>query len=50
MGMVFQHFNLFPHLTVQQNLEIAPGLLKTEAPDAIARRSEDLLQKNWTSR
>ncbi len=45
MGMVFQHFNLFPHLTVQQNLEIAPGLLKTEAPDAIARRSEDLLQK-----
>lgn len=28
MGMVFQHFNLFPHLTVQQNLEMAPSLLK----------------------
>ncbi|MGN4125554.1 amino acid ABC transporter ATP-binding protein [Lysinibacillus sphaericus] len=45
MGMVFQHFNLFPHLTVQQNLEIAPGLLKTESSDAIARRCQDLLQK-----
>ncbi|MGE7839708.1 amino acid ABC transporter ATP-binding protein [Lysinibacillus sp. NPDC093712] len=45
MGMVFQHFNLFPHLTVQQNLEVAPGLLKTESSDAIARRCQDLLQK-----
>ncbi|MFJ7953656.1 amino acid ABC transporter ATP-binding protein [Lysinibacillus sp. NPDC096418] len=45
MGMVFQHFNLFPHLTVQQNLEIAPGLLKPESPEAIARRCQDLLQK-----
>ena len=24
MGMVFQHFNLFPHLTVKQNLCLAP--------------------------
>lgn len=45
MGMVFQHFNLFPHLTVKQNLEISPSLLKTESPAAIAKRSEDLLQK-----
>jgi len=45
MGMVFQHFNLFPHLTVQQNLEIAPSLLKTESSDAVARRCQDLLQK-----
>lgn len=45
MGMVFQHFNLFPHLTVQQNLEIAPGLLKTESSDAIKKRCQDLLQK-----
>ena len=28
MGMVFQHFNLFPHLTVKKNLELAPSLLK----------------------
>jgi len=45
MGMVFQHFNLFPHLTVQQNLEIAPGLLKTESAEAISRHCQDLLQK-----
>ena len=45
MGMVFQHFNLFPHLTVKQNLEISPSLVKTESPAAIAKRSEDLLQK-----
>ena len=24
MGMVFQHFNLFPHLTIQQNITLAP--------------------------
>ena len=28
MGMVFQHFNLFPHLTVRENLELAPKLVK----------------------
>jgi polar amino acid transport system ATP-binding protein len=45
MGMVFQHFNLFPHLTVKQNLEISPSLLKTESAEAIEKRSIDLLQK-----
>ena len=28
MGMVFQHFNLFPHLSVKQNITLAPFLLK----------------------
>lgn len=45
MGMVFQHFNLFPHLTVQQNLEMAPSLLKKESAEAITKRCQDLLQK-----
>ena len=33
MGMVFQHFNVFPHLTVKENITLAPVLLgkKTEA-------------------
>lgn len=44
MGMVFQHFNLFP-LTVQQNLEMAPRLLKTESFEAITSRCLDLLKK-----
>ncbi|MFJ8247538.1 amino acid ABC transporter ATP-binding protein [Peribacillus asahii] len=45
MGMVFQHFNLFPHLTVKENLEIAPKMLKTEPISAIQQRSAELLKK-----
>ncbi|WP_286676495.1 amino acid ABC transporter ATP-binding protein [Peribacillus asahii] len=45
MGMVFQHFNLFPHLTVKENLEIAPKMLKTESISAIQHRSAELLKK-----
>ena len=33
MGMVFQHFNLFPHLTVKQNLCLAPELLKLKSKE-----------------
>ncbi|TKC14911.1 amino acid ABC transporter ATP-binding protein [Robertmurraya kyonggiensis] len=51
MGMVFQHFDLFPHLTVSGNLEIAPKLAKKEPMDKIKARSEELLEKvgltNW---
>ncbi|WP_281349942.1 amino acid ABC transporter ATP-binding protein [Paenibacillus tengchongensis] len=45
MGMVFQHFNLFPHLTVRGNLELAPRTLKKASPEAIAARSLELLSK-----
>jgi len=45
MGMVFQHFNLFPHLTVQGNLELAPRTLKRESIKDINARSKDLLSK-----
>lgn len=51
MGMVFQHFNLFPHLTVIENLEMAPRLLKKESVQDIQKRSAELLEKigltNW---
>ena len=39
MGMVFQHFNLFPHLTVMKNLTLAPvklGLMKKDEADETA--------------
>ena len=39
MGMVFQHFNLFPHMTVKKNITLAPvrlGLMKQEEADARA--------------
>jgi len=45
MGMVFQHFNLFPHLTVRGNLEIAPRMVKKEALSATQQRCTDLLAK-----
>ncbi len=45
MGMVFQHFNLFPHLTVRKNITLAPvklGLMTKEQADA---RANELLEK-----
>ncbi|KWX69852.1 amino acid ABC transporter ATP-binding protein [Paenibacillus jilunlii] len=45
MGMVFQHFNLFPHLSVQGNLELAPRTLKRGNPQEIAAKSKELLSK-----
>ncbi|WP_318184164.1 amino acid ABC transporter ATP-binding protein [Metabacillus idriensis] len=45
MGMVFQHFNLFPHLTVKENIELAPKLLKKEPSTVIQQRSIELLEK-----
>ncbi len=45
MGMVFQHFNLFPHLTVKKNLELAPTLLKLKDKAAISARADELLAR-----
>lgn len=45
MGMVFQHFNLFPHLSVRDNLELAPKLLKQCSSAEIRGKSSDLLRK-----
>jgi polar amino acid transport system ATP-binding protein len=45
MGMVFQHFNLFPHLTVKENLELPPKLVKNEPIASIQQRSTELLRK-----
>ena len=33
MGMVFQHFNLFPHKTIMENITLAPTRLKLMKPD-----------------
>lgn len=44
-GMVFQHFNLFPHLTVLENLIEAPMVVQGLARDAAIARAETLLAK-----
>ena len=45
MGMVFQHFNLFPHLTVLQNVIEAPITVKGMKREAILPKAEELLRK-----
>ncbi|MBQ9300300.1 MAG: amino acid ABC transporter ATP-binding protein [Clostridia bacterium] len=43
MGMVFQQFNLFPHMNVLQNMTCAPLMLKKAAKDEAEKRALDLL-------
>ena len=43
IGMVFQHFNLFPHLTVLENITLAPLDLKGEAKESANKRGVELL-------
>ena len=45
MGMVFQHFNLFPHLTIKKNITIAPVKLKLMSESEANARAEELLKK-----
>lgn len=44
MGMVFQHFNLFPHKTVLQNITIAPIKVKKQSTEEANKIAEDLLK------
>ncbi|MEY8344261.1 amino acid ABC transporter ATP-binding protein [Niallia circulans] len=45
MGMVFQHFNLFPHLTVIDNIQLAPKLVKKKSASSLQERSMTILEK-----
>ena len=45
IGMVFQQFNLFPHLTVLQNLTLAPMKLKKASKQEAEEKAMDLLKK-----
>jgi len=44
IGMVFQHFNLFPHLTVMQNITLAPVQLKKESKETADATAHELLK------
>ena len=45
MGMVFQHFNLFPHKTVLQNITMAPLALKLKSPEEAKAQAMSLLER-----
>lgn len=45
MGMVFQHFNIFPNLTVDQNITMAPVLLKKKTKAEAADMAKELLTR-----
>ena len=56
MGMVFQHFNLFPHLTVRKNITLAPVHLKRMTQKEADEKAIELLDRirvvgnNYTGR
>ena len=45
VGMVFQHFNLFPHMTVLENLTLSPTIVKKESKEEAEKYALYLLQK-----
>ncbi len=45
VGMVFQHFNLFPHLTILDNIILAPMKIKGISREEATKRAKTLLEK-----
>ena len=45
MGMVFQHFNLFPHMTILKNMIIAPMKLQKKSEEEATKLAMDLLAR-----
>ena len=45
MGMVFQHFNLFPHMTVLENMTLAPVHLLKQSKEEAESKAMNLLQR-----
>ncbi len=45
MGMVFQHFNLFPHLTVRKNITLSPVMLKLQTQEEADENAMRLLRR-----
>ena len=45
MGMVFQHFNVFPHLSVEENITLAPTIVKKMPKNEAKERAMELLNR-----
>ena len=49
MGMVFQQFNLFPHLTIKENIKLAPVTLKLMSDSEADQKAMELFRACWTA-
>lgn len=45
IGLVFQSYNLFPHMNVKENLMLAPNYLKKKSTGDIEKRADELLKQ-----
>lgn len=45
MGMVFQHFNLFPHMTILKNMTLAPVKLQKRPKEEVEKQAMELLKR-----
>lgn len=45
IGLVFQNFNLYPHMTVMENLTLAPNFLRKNSKEVIEQRAVELLRQ-----
>ena len=45
IGMVFQHFNLFPHLTIMENMTLAPMKVLKQSKDVAENKAKELLNR-----
>ena len=45
IGMVFQHFNLFPNMTIRRNITLAPTKLGLMSKEDADKKADELLQE-----
>lgn len=45
VGMVFQSFNLFPHMTIRQNIKLAPMRVRNTSDEAADKKADQLMQQ-----
>ena len=46
--MVFQNFNLFPNMSVLENITLAPKTFGDDTTENIEKKAVELLKKSWT--
>ena len=50
IGMVFQHFNTFPHMTILENCMLAPTIVKKKDQNEVRKTALEMLDNVWSRR